>query len=306
MPLGAVLMSLTGLTAYAVHDALIKHLSQTFSVIQIIFFISLFTFPLISIWLVGSRTTPSLRPNNVAAVSFRAISFVVVVVCAFYGFQVLPLGQAYSLLFTTPLMVTLLSGPMLGERASPAQVAAICVGFLGVLIVLQPTAQPIQLGHISILTAATLSAINAALVRKMGSSERSVILLLYPLITSILAMSLLLPSVYKPMSLGELGLSAVIALLSLVGGVLTIHAFRRGRAAIIAPMQYSQIIWGVIFGALFFDEIPQVHTLIGSSIIIASGIFVVTRERGAVLGREELARRTTQIARINTFLTRKK
>ena len=306
MPLLAVLMSLTGLTAYAVHDALIKYLSQSFSVIQIIFFATLFTFPLISIWLVGSRTTPSLRPAHPFAVAFRSFSFVFTLMSAFYAFQVLPLAQVYALLFTTPLMVTALSGPMLGERASMAQWVAILVGFGGVLVVLQPTARTIEFGHIAALTAATLNAINAALVRKLGSTERSVILLLYPLIVSFFAMGLLLPGVYKPMALDEFGITAVVALLSLAGGSLTIHSFRRGKATIIAPMQYSQIIWGVIFGTLFFNETPADTTLIGIAIIIASGIFVVTRDGGTKVAQDELARRTTQIARINSFLTRRK
>ena len=301
MPLLAVVMSLSGLTLYAIHDALIKYLSQTISVVQIVFFITLFTFPLISIWLVGSRTTPSLRPQNPWAVGFRSLSFVVIVLAAFYSFQVLPLAQVYALLFTTPLMVTALSGPMLGERATLSQWIAIISGFVGVLVVIQPTVEAVQIGHISALTAATLSAINATLVRKLGASERSVTLLLYPLIATFVVMSLMLPFSYRPMDIQTLGISAIVALLSLSGGLLTIHAFRRGRAMIIAPMQYSQIIWGVVFGALFFGEVPKTNTLVGTLIIIGSGIFVVTRDRGAQIAQDELARRTTAIARLNSL-----
>lgn len=306
MPQLAVILALVGLTAYAIHDALIKYLSAQFSVIQIIFFITLFTFPLISIWLVGSRNLPSLRPNNPKAVAFRSVSFVIILMSAFYGFQTLPLAQAYALLFTTPLMVTAIAGPILGERASLGQWLAIATGFVGVVIVLRPSVQPIELGHIAALTAAVLSAANAVLVRKLGSNERSVILLLYPLIATMVAMSVLLPFVYQPMSINELGITAVIAVLSLTGGLLTILSFKRGKAAVIAPMQYSQIIWGVIFGSMFFDEVPDSFTLIGSAVIILSGIYVVTRERGARVAQDELARRPSQIARINTFLSRKR
>jgi len=143
-------------------------------------------------------------------------------------------------------------------------------------------------------------------VRKLGSTERSVILLLYPLIVSFVVMALLLPGVYKPMELDEFGITAIVAALSLIGGALTIHSFRQGKATIIAPMQYSQIIWGVIFGTLFFNETPADTTLIGILIIISSGIFVVTRDGGTKVAQDELARRTTQIARINSFLTRRK
>jgi drug/metabolite transporter (DMT)-like permease len=206
-------------------------------VIQIVFFASLFTFPLFSIWLVGSRQLQSLKPANPWAVGFRSVAMAINILAAFYAFQVLPMGQAYALLFTAPLIVTALSGPILRERVDGASWVAVALGFVGVIVVLQPKAQGISLGHIAALTAALVSAMNSVLVRKLGTSERSVVLLLYPMMTTLLAMALLLPMVYRPMALGDLGITAAIAVMSITAGVLTIQAYRRGRAAIIAPMQ---------------------------------------------------------------------
>lgn len=298
MPQQAVPIALIALAIYSVHDALIKHLGQTYSVIQIVFFASLFTFPLFSIWLVGSRQLQSLKPANPWAVGFRSVAMAINILAAFYAFQVLPMGQAYALLFTAPLIVTALSGPILRERVDGASWVAVALGFVGVIVVLQPKAQGISLGHIAALTAALVSAMNSVLVRKLGTSERSVVLLLYPMMTTLLAMALLLPMVYRPMALGDLGITAAIAVMSITAGVLTIQAYRRGRAAIIAPMQYSQMIWGVIFGYAFFSESPAGHTLVGAAIIILSGVFIVSRDQSPPIAQETVTHHATQIARL--------
>ena len=304
MQLKAIAISLTALTVYAIHDALIKYVSSSLSVIQIVFFTAVFTFPLVSLWLVGTRQLPTLRPNNPSVVAFRSFSYVVIVVAAFYGFQTLPLAQAYALLFTTPMMVTALSAPMLAEKVKPLQWVAIVVGFAGVLWVLQPSAQPVSLGHIAALTAAVLSAINAVLVRKLGNTEHPVVLLLFPLIATAGSLMFVLPFVYEPMSITELGITGVIAALSLIAGYLTIVGYKLGQAAVIAPMQYSQIIWGVLFGLIFFGEVPQSHTFVGGAVVIGSGIFLVMSSKSGSAVQEEIGRRTTQTARLSTFLRR--
>ncbi len=134
MPQQAVPIALIALAIYSVHDALIKHLGQTYSVIQIVFFASLFTFPLFSIWLVGSRQLQSLKPANPWAVGFRSVAMAINILAAFYAFQVLPMGQAYALLFTAPLIVTALSGPILRERVDGASWVAVALGFENFLL----------------------------------------------------------------------------------------------------------------------------------------------------------------------------
>ncbi len=299
MPLHAVPIALIALAIYSIHDALIKYLGQTYSVVQIIFFASLFTFPVFSIWLVGSRQLQSLKPANPWAVGFRSVAMALNVLTAFYAFQTLPMGQAYALLFTAPLVVTALSGPFLKERVDLASWVAVALGFVGVIVVLQPKAQGITLGHLAALTASVVSAMNSVLVRKIGSTERSVVLLLYPMMTTLLVMALLLPTVYRPMALGHLGITAAIAVMSVTAGVLTIQAYRRGRAVIIAPMQYSQMIWGVLLGYFFFSESPALHTLVGATIIIVSGIYIVSRDQSPPVAQETVTHHATQIARLS-------
>jgi drug/metabolite transporter (DMT)-like permease len=152
------------------------------------------------------------------------------------------------------------------------------VGLLGVLVVLRPGSTELTLGHGAALLAAVGGSVATIIVRKIGAEERSVVLLLYPMLANFTVMACALPFVYKPMPIEHIGLNAVMALLGWSGGVIIIAAYRSGEAVIVAPMQYSQIIWATAYGVLFFHEFPDTGTIIGAAIIIASGLYIVLRE----------------------------
>jgi drug/metabolite transporter (DMT)-like permease len=291
-------MALVAFTLYSIHDLLIKQLSQSVSVIQIVFLSTLFTFPMISVWLVSRRELTTLRPTNLKAVLFRSISMVIIMLSVFFAFQRLPMAQVYSLLFVAPLVITALSGSILKERVDAFSWAAIVVGFVGVLVVLRPNVGVIDIGHIAAVGAAVLNALNAIVVRKIGGTERSVILVLYPLFIVLLVTTALLPAVFVPVDLHQILISALIAILALISAVLVIHAYRQGRAQVIAPMQYSQIIWGCVFGYLFFEEVPDRYTLLGTLIIIVAGVFIVTRRDPGSVVEDEISRPISQFFRL--------
>ena len=102
--------------------------------------------------------------------------------------------------------------------------------------------------------------------------------MLYPMMTNFLVMGAILPFVYKPLPVLDLGALAVMAVLAFAASLMLIAAYRNGEAAVIAPMQYSQMVWAVLFGLLLFDESVDVQTIAGSAIIIASGLYIVLRE----------------------------
>jgi len=152
-------------------------------------------------------------------------------------------------------------------------------GLIGVLIVLRPGAAPLSLGHAAALAAAVFSSLASVIVRKIGQDERSVVLLLYPMTANFVVMGCALPFVYRPLPLEHLGLLGIIASFGFVAMLLIIVAYRAGEAVIVAPMQYSQMIWAAIFGYLIFGERPDLYTAIGAGVIIASGIYILLRER---------------------------
>ena len=275
------LLALAAMGIYATHDVVVKYLGSSFSAVQIVFFSALLSFPLVTIFILQDRTGGSLWPRNPGWVALRTVSAIITSVCAFYAFGTLPLAQTYALLFAIPLIITILSIPILGETVRLRRWTAVVVGLVGVLIVLCPGQAALSSGHLAALIAAFTGALTAIIVRKVGTDERPVVLLIYPILANVLVMGAALPFVYQPMSTGEFGMMAIIAVMGLIGTVLSILSYRLAEAVIAAPMQYSQIVWAIIYGTLIFDDRPDATTLLGAGIVIASGIYVVLRETKA-------------------------
>ncbi len=263
---------------FSSHDLVVKLLGGTYSPIQIIFFIVLFGFPIIALTLIGDTEGGSLRPNHPWWTAARSITASGGAASVFYAFSVLPLTQVYPILFAMPLLVTVLAIPMLGEKVGIHRAAAVLVGLAGVMVVLQPGRAELTLGHGAALLAAVLSALGSVIMRKIGREERTVVLQLYPLFMNLVVMGALLPFVYVPVALIDLFASAVAAALALLATSFLVKAYRSAPAAIVAPMQYSQIIWASIFGAVFFSESVDRMTWVGTGIIVASGLYIVIRE----------------------------
>lgn len=273
-----VLLALLAFGIYATHDAIIKHLGGSYSPFQIVFFSVLFGFPLIAFLMMRDAEPGHLRPVHPWWSALRTFASVVVAGTAFYAFTTIPLAQVYAILFATPLLVTVLAIPILGERVGIHRGLAVLVGLGGVIVVLQPTSTALTLGHIAAVIAAIGSAFASVIMRKIGRDERAVVMLLYPMAANFVVMGMAMPFVYEPMPGRDLALMALIAALALTATHLIILAYRAAPAATIAPMQYSQIIWATIYGALFFGEALDWATGLGTLIIIASGVYIVFRE----------------------------
>ena len=274
---GAVL-ALLAFAIFATHDVIIKTVGVHYSPFQIVFFSVLLSFPLATIMLMRDQTQGNLRPVHPWWVALRTGAAVTTGICAFYAFTVLPLAQVYAILFAAPLLITILAIPILGETVRLRRWLAVLVGLVGVIVVLRPGSAELSLGHLAALVAAIGGSIASIIVRKIGSEERPVVMLLYPMVANFVLMAFALPFVYQPMPLEHLGLLGVVALFAWIASRLVISAYQAGEAAIIAPMQYSQIIWATIFGYVFFNETIDAPTAVGAGIIIASGLYIVLRE----------------------------
>ncbi len=275
-----IAMGLLSFALYASHDAAIKTLGGFYSPFQVIFFVVLLSFPVVTVMLLRDDTEANLRPKEPFWTTVRTFTVVIGGFCAFYAFSVLPLAQTYAILFATPLIITVLSVPMLGEVVRRHRWFAVVLGLIGVLVVLRPGSAEIGLGHAAALVAAFCGALAGVIMRKTGGVERRVVLLLYPLLANFGVMLCILPFVYRPMPIEHLGLVLLVAVLAVIAMSLMIRAYTLADAAIVAPMQYSQIIWATLFGWLFFDETSDMLTFVGAGIIIASGVYIVIRESG--------------------------
>lgn len=272
------LLALAAFGVFSTHDVIIKVLGGTYSPVQIVFFSVLFSFPLATLWLLRDQTSGTLIPRHPYWMMARTVAAMVTGFSAFYAFSVLPLAQVYAIIFASPLLITILAIPVLGEEVRLRRWIAVLVGLFGVLVVLRPGETELGLGHFAALACAVGGAVASVIVRKIGRDERTVVIMLYPMMANFLVMGLLLPAVYVPMPVDDLGRIAVLAVFAWIAGRFLIAAYNTGEAVIVAPMQYSQILWAAVYGAFFFDEYPDIGTLVGSTIIIGSGLYIVLRE----------------------------
>lgn len=272
------LLALVAFGVFSTHDVIVKVLGGVYSPIQIVFFSVLLSFPLATVMLMRDAKPGTLVPVHPWWLALRTGAAVVTGVSAFYAFSVLPLAQVYAILFASPLLITVLAIPVLGEKVRLRRWLAVIVGLVGVLVVLRPGQTELSLGHLAALAAAIGGSLASIVVRKIGTDERPVVMLLYPMVVNFVIMACALPFVYEPMPIEHLGLLGVIATFAWIASRLVIAAYQTGEAAIIAPMQYSQIVWATAFGLIFFDETIDMATGIGAAIIIASGLYIVLRE----------------------------
>lgn len=277
---GAI-FALTGFAIFSAHDVIIKTLGGVYSPFQILFFATLFGFPITTVMMMRDRTDGNLLPHHPKLIALRTLLTLVTGACVFYAFSVLPLAQTYAIIFASPLLITILAIPVLGERVGWRRSLAVAVGLVGVIVVLQPGATDFSLGHAAALAGAICASGASIIVRKIGKDERSAVLLLYPMMANFLVMGCLMPFVYQPMPVVHLGALALMATLGFTGALFQISAYRTASAGMVAPMQYSQILWATLYGAVFFSETPDMNTAIGAVIIIASGIYIVFREEKA-------------------------
>lgn len=276
--LRGVMFALLAFALFATHDVAVKVLGASYATVQIIFFSVLLSFPLVVLMLMRDQTSDTLIPKHPGWSLLRTVAAMVTGLGAFYAFSVLPLAQVYTILFAMPLLVTVLSVPILGERVGVHRWAAVIVGLIGVVVVLRPGSAPLGLGHAAALAAACGGALASVIVRKIGREERPAVLMLYPMMANFVFMAGALAFFYQPMPIEHLGLVAVMAVFAFTAGLCMIAAYKSGDAAVVAPMQYSQILWAAVYGGLFFDELPDQMTWIGAGIVIVSGLYIVLRE----------------------------
>ena len=270
--------ALLGFALFSAHDVIVKYLGGNYSTFQILFFSVLFSFPMVLTMHLRERSSQDLIPKHPWWSTLRVLATVITGISAFYAFSVLPMAQVYAFLFCMPLVITVLSIPILGEKVGIHRGGAVIVGLIGVMIVLRPGSTEFTLGHIAALTAAMFGGLGSLIVRKIGKDERNIVLLLYPMFASLLLMGALMPPSYVPLELLDLGALAFMAILASTAQLCIILAYKSGEAAVVAPMHYSQMIWAIIYGFFIFQEWPDAMTLIGSLVIIASGSYVVFRE----------------------------
>lgn len=273
-----IAFALGAFTIFSCADAGVKWLSATHSIFQIIFMSTVFALVPVAGLIMGEGGLGALRPRHPWLVALRALLLAIDMVFVFYAFTKLPLADAYTMLFTAPMLVTALSVPLLGERVGWRRWSAVAVGFGGVLVVLRPGFAELNLGHIAALASSSFFALSLIVARRIGNSETGSTLLISLMAALLIVSGPALPAVYVSSTLSDLAMLAGLGLLMGLGHLGLIQALRLAPSNVVAPFHYSQIVWAVIFGLLLFGDRPSAWVIAGSTIIIASGLYILWRE----------------------------
>ena len=196
-----------------------------------------------------------------------------------FGLKTLGLAEAYTLSFIAPLVITLLSVPMLKESVPPSRWTAIAVGGGGVIVGLRPDHGAfLQLGALAVLAAAVLYALANVLGRIVSRTEPSATLVFWTTTSLALGGGALSAGAWVPVDAAHAPLLAGLAVSGFLAQVAIAEAFRHGQASAVAPFEYTALAWAVAVDWLLWRAVPEAHTLAGGAIIIANGIHLIRRE----------------------------
>jgi drug/metabolite transporter (DMT)-like permease len=197
-----------------------------------------------------------------------------------YALRTLPLSTAYSIFFVAPLLITALSVPFLHEHVGPRRWIAIAVGFVGVLVVLRPGAGGVaSAAGIAVLLAAFGYAVSAITVRMLARTDSTQHMVVWLMLVMAVGAGLLALPGWRPLRAEHLWLVAGLGIAGSFGQVLITEAFRLGEASLLAPLEYTALVWGVLWDATLWGVLPDGVTWLGAGIIVASGLYLVRRER---------------------------
>lgn len=218
----------------------------------------------------------SLKPRRLWIVILRCLAGAGSLMLAFLSFSQIPLADAYALAFLTPLGVTALAAPVLGEHVGWRQWLAVGIGFAAVIAILRPDFNAVGFGQLYMIASALLFVINMLMLRGIAKTEGSgALLLVYFIMLFLIALPFAVLQWRAP-SLADFGLMAATGICSGLGNLLLILAFRYAAAALVSSFMYTQLIWGTVFGFFLFRDLPDVITIGGAAIIMACGIYTLT------------------------------
>ncbi|WP_043340681.1 DMT family transporter [Belnapia moabensis] len=278
----AVLGVLGAAAVFSLAAALVKGLRGELPLAQVVLCRNLFAIPALLplLWQAGGLA--ALRTRNPVLHGVRMLTGLVGMAGAFYGYTVLPLATVTALGFTMPLFLTLLSIPLLGERVGPRRGIAVLVGFGGVLLMALPgggAGQGHLLGTLAVLAGAVCWALSMITIRRMGHAGESnaTIVLWFALGATLVSGALALPVWVAPTPL-QWAMLVGTGLLSAIAQVMMTEAYRRGEATLLAPFEYSAILWTTLMGVLLWGELPDGWDVAGIAVLVGSGLYIWRRE----------------------------
>ena len=210
--------------------------------------------------------------------ALRAFLIIPMMWCFFEGLRLLSLSEAITISFVSPLFITILSSLMLREKIGWRRWTAVAFGFAGVVVALRPGAGTFGLGAILIMISAITYAFTMVMLRGIAGREPMHNILFYGAVGAFVAGAFSATHIWTAPVLHDWGLLLFVGLLGVFGSFFTIRAYRVGEASMLAPLEYTALIWSVIFDLVLFQTTPIGSVLLGAAIIIGSNLYIAHRE----------------------------
>ena len=279
-PRRAALLMLVSVALFALMDAGLKTLSAHYPPFQVAAMRGLSSLPLVLGWALASAGAGALLRVRWPLHLVRGVLGILMMASFVYALKRLPLSTAYSIFFVAPLLITALSVPILGEHVGPRRWTAIAVGLLGVLVVLRPTGEGVlTLAGLAVLVAAFGYAVSAILVRVLARTDSTQATTFWLLALMALGAGLLAWPGWVPLRGEHAAIIAGIGIAGALGQYTITEAFRSGEASLVAPLEYSALVWGVLLDLSLWGVLPDGLTWLGAAIIVGSGLYLIRRER---------------------------
>jgi len=280
-----LLLMLASVALFSLMDAGLKTLSAHYPPFQVAAMRGLSSLPIVlawALWTVGPMPLLRVRwPLHL----LRGALGIAMMASFVYALKRLPLSTAYSIFFVAPLLITALSVPILGERVGPRRWAAIAIGLLGVLVVLRPTGEgllvegKVSMAGLAVLVAATGYAISAITVRVIARTDSTQAITFWLLALMALGAGALALPDWVALRAEDAWLIGGIGVAGALGQYTITEAFRLGEASLIAPLEYTALLWGVLLDLSLWGVLPDSVTWLGAAIIVASGLYLIRREK---------------------------
>ncbi len=275
--IGAMLLAVLSLSLM---DAGLKLLSPHYPAMQVASMRALSSLPLVIAYVLWRRAVPGLFKVRWSLHLLRGALGIGMLSLFAFSLRELPLAEAYSIFFIAPLLITILSVPMLGERVNRARWLAIAAGLIGVMVVLRPTGTGMfTLGALAVLGAAVCYSISAITVRIVGRTDSGESQVFWVMVLVGIGAGLLATPHWVGFRSEHSLILLGIAVTGFLGQLAITEAFRLGEASAIAPFEYSALAWAVVLDWSLWHTLPDRYTLLGAAIIIGSGIYLVRHER---------------------------
>lgn len=267
--------------AITLQDAFSKLLTEVYPTGEIIFYRGLFTFIPIAVLIWHAGGSKCLWIANPRGQLLRAVIAACTMLLIVNSFRVLPLADVIIVLFVGPLIATALATPLLGEKVGLRRWMAVAVGFVGVLIMMQPQGFNLQLLLLLPLAAAVFSTLRDIVTRHISSTENSTSILFYSIVAVTLTGLATMSYDWHPFEMRHLHLFFAAGVLNGIAHFLMIQSFRYAEVSLVSPFKYANVIWAIILGYLIWGELPATHMLIGAVFIVVSGLYIMRHETGA-------------------------